>query len=163
MVSKQLTQEHKDNIAKAMCGKKNCLGNKLSKEHKASIRNTLTGRKIPLETREKMSESHKGEKSHYWKDGRTPLTKNIRDSLKYIQWRSKVFNRDSFTCVVCHKVGGRLNAHHIKLFSTILDEYKIKTFKDAQNCKELWNINNGVTLCLKCHKQIHKVNNNGNR
>ena len=39
--------------------------------------------------------------------------------------------------------------------------------EEAINCKELWDIGNGVTCCLKCHKKIEarimKGNKNGQR
>ena len=81
----------------------------------------------------------------------------IRNCFKYRQWRSDVFTRDDFTCQKCgDNKSGNLNAHHIKLFSTILDEYKIKTLEQALDCEELWNINNGQTLCKKCHRLINR-------
>ena len=43
-------------------------------------------------------------------------------------------------------------AHHIKEFSKIIEEYQIKTLEQALNCDEMWNINNGQTLCWECHK-----------
>ena len=30
----------------------------------------------------------------------------------------------------------------------------------VENCEELWDINNGITLCLKCHKKYHSENGN---
>ena len=33
----------------------------------------------------------------------------------------------------------------------IFEEYKIKSLEEALNCEEFWNINNGRTLCRKCH------------
>jgi 5-methylcytosine-specific restriction endonuclease McrA len=85
-----------------------------------------------------------------WKGGITPLIVKIRGCFLYRQWRSDIFTRDSFLCQECGKNGG-IEAHHIKPFSTIIEENKIKTFSEAESCEELWNINNGVTLCIGCH------------
>ena len=98
--------------------------------------------------------ARKGKDNNRWKGGITPLTKQIRQSFKYRQWRSDIFTRDDFTCQDCwDKSGGNLNAHHIKPFTQIIEEYQIKTFEQAMNCDELWNINNGKTLCKKCHEK----------
>jgi hypothetical protein len=49
-----------------------------------------------------------------------------------------------------------LNAHHKdKSFSKIMEDNNIKTLEEALICGELWNINNGITYCKKCHKQKH--------
>jgi hypothetical protein len=57
-------------------------------------------------------------------------------------WRADVFKRDMYECQVCHdKSHKRIVAHH----------------------KEAWGINkdlrlivdNGITLCSKCHKEFH--------
>jgi hypothetical protein len=119
-------------------------------------------RKKTLEWRKRMSEIQKkngvippkkfGKNHPNWKGGITPLTKNIRHCFKYRQWISDVFTRDDFTCQDCNIKGGFLHAHHIKQFSIILKENSIKTLEEALNCEELWNINNGITLCKKCHK-----------
>ena len=83
----------------------------------------------------------------------TPLIKRIRHSEKYKQWRSDVFLRDWWTCQTCKKRGhADSEAHHIKEFIIILKENNIQTFEQSMNCKELWNIDNGVTLCHDCHK-----------
>ena len=37
-----------------------------------------------------------------------------------------------------------------------IEENNIKTLIDAVNCNELWFITNGITLCVNCHKIIHK-------
>ena len=100
------------------------------------------------ETLEKMS----GENASNWKGGITPLTQSIRTRLKYRQWRSDIFTRDNFTCQNCRQIGGKLNAHHIKSLSSILQKYEIITLEEALDCEELWNINNGITLCEECHK-----------
>jgi len=50
-----------------------------------------------------------------------------------------------------------LEAHHIKEFTIIINENNIDTLDKALDCEELWNINNGKTLCRKCHKEIKHV------
>lgn len=52
--------------------------------------------------------------------------------------------------------GGNLNAHHWKEFAKIIEENNITTLEEAIDCEELWNINNGITLCKECHKELHK-------
>ena len=94
-----------------------------------------------------------GSDSPGWKGGRSKLAAKIRGLKKYKYWRSKVYRRDNFTCQKCNKRGYYLNADHIVPFSFILKENNIKTIKQALNCKELWDINNGRTLCIKCHKK----------
>jgi 5-methylcytosine-specific restriction endonuclease McrA len=96
----------------------------------------------------------KREKNPAWKGGITPLMKRIRHSFQYRQWRSDVFTRDNFTCQDCGRRGGDLEAHHfLKEFAKIIEECKITTFEQAMKCEELWNINNGITLCKKCHNK----------
>ena len=109
--------------------------------------------KCSKETRIKMSNSKKGKKSHFWKGGINPLIIKIRRCFEYRQWRSDVFTRDNFTCQECNQKGLYLEAHHIKSFSKIIEENNIKTFEEALNCEELWNINNGLTLCKDCHNK----------
>ena len=87
----------------------------------------------------------------------------IRHSFKYRQWRSDVFTRDNFTCQECGQIGVRLNVHHKKPFSSIIQFYEITTLEEALNCEELWNINNGITYCKKCHKDLNKMNKKGDR
>lgn len=65
-----------------------------------------------------------------------------RKTAQYKEWRTAVFIRDDFRCQICGKVGGTLNAHHIKSFS----EYP--------NLRYV--VSNGVTLCEECHKDIHR-------
>lgn len=151
-------------------GNKIWLGRKLSEEHKKKLsvsklgnKNPLFGKQLTLEHRTKISNSHKGEKSHYWKGGLTKLSKIVRNSFKYRQWRSDVFTRDNFTCAECDSKGGRLEADHIIPFSFIYNRNNIKTYEEAMECEELWNINNGRTLCRECHSKtdtyLFKANN----
>lgn len=79
------------------------------------------------------------------KDPRTKKNKDYRHNKQYQEWRTGVFARDNFTCAICGQVGGELNAHHIKPFK----DYK----------KERYNVDNGITLCVKCHRRVHREKN----
>lgn len=100
-------------------------------------------------------ENLKGENSWNWKGGRTKLTILIRNEGEYIEWRKKVFERDYWTCQHCGYRGGKINAHHMKHFIDIIIENNITSSSDATGCKELYDIDNGITLCVECHKIEH--------
>lgn len=91
--------------------------------------------------------------TQFQSQGKSKLQDIIRHCYRYRQWRSDVYTRDDFICQMCGERGGRLNADHLKPFSAIINENKIVTLDQAFNCEELWNINNGRTLCLGCHKK----------
>ena len=100
----------------------------------------------------KLREANLGEKCVFWKGGgKRNLSKMIRQTFYYRQWRSDIFTRDNFTCQKCGLYGSYLEAHHMKPYSIIVEENNIKTVEDAIACNELWNINNGITLCKNCH------------
>jgi len=103
----------------------------------------------------KLCNRHKanGDKAYQWKGGITPLIKRIRHCFEYRQWRSDIFTRDDYTCQHCNKRGGDLEAHHIKQFSKIIEDNNVDTMEKALSCDELWNINNGLTLCKECHNK----------
>jgi len=90
--------------------------------------------------------SRTGDKSATWKGGITPEHLRIRNSSELRKWRESVFLRDKHTCQECQSKSEKgktvyLHAHHIKSFS----EYPELRFE----------INNGVTLCKKCHYKRH--------
>ena len=68
-------------------------------------------------------------------------TRNF-DDPKYVDWRKKVFARDRHSCQwpECGS-SKRLNAHHIKKWA---DDYHAR-----------FNVNNGITLCKRCHDRVH--------
>ncbi len=159
------SKEHKAKISLANTGKERTaeMREKMrqaksftSEETKLKMRNAKLGNKASAETKEKMRITHTGEKNPCWKGGATPLYAQIRNCFEYRQWRSDVFTRDSYTCRSCGDNRGRnLNAHHIIAFATLLQKYEIVSFGDAIKCEEMWNINNGITLCFDCHKLMH--------
>lgn len=59
-------------------------------------------------------------------------------------WRKAVYERDNYTCQFCGIVGGKIHPHHIK-------------FK-KQFPQLIYEISNGITLCEKCHMQLHRKN-----
>lgn len=65
-----------------------------------------------------------------------------RKTQEYAEWRTSVFKRDNFKCIRCGGRGSSLNAHHILNHSE---------HKDLR-----LDINNGITLCVECHKEFHK-------
>jgi len=137
------TEESKQLISKNNWIKKNpdkhpMLGKKRSKE---------TCKKIGLGRIGKYC----GKNSPSWKDGISKIDKLCRMMSEYKQWRSDVFSRDNWTCQTCSIRGVYVTAHHIKGFNKIIKENKIKDILMARKCMELWDIDNGVTLCEDCH------------
>ncbi len=83
-----------------------------------------------------------GEKCWNWKGGVTSEAQKLRKTDKYKKWRMSVFIRDSFICQHCGQKGGQLHAHHILFYIE---------YPDLQLC-----VDNGQTLCVSCHKKLHK-------
>jgi endogenous inhibitor of DNA gyrase (YacG/DUF329 family) len=83
--------------------------------------------------------TRRGDKTSGWKGGKTESDK--RKSLEYKEWRLAVFERDNYACVKCGMRGVELNAHHISSFK--------------KDIKGQLDIDNGITLCKKCHKNFH--------
>ncbi len=173
LLGKKLTELHKSNVSKSLKGRI------FSEEHKIKLSKARIGKyygvgfnkghKHSIETIRKLKISHlnqvpwnkgkkyiqiSGNKHFNWKGGITSLRNKIRHLFEYRQWICDVFTRDDYICQKCNIRGGNLEAHHIKRFTLILQENQIKDVKDALNCKELWNINNGQTLCKKCHQKL---------
>lgn len=121
-----------------------------------SLTNKLT--KEQLEYRNKCVKlAISGNKNHNWKGGISTIYESIRKTDKYKKWRNSIFKRDNYECKICGcRQSGFINAHHIIHFSEILDNNNIKTLEDAYLCNLLWEINNGITVCIKCHIKIHK-------
>lgn len=94
---------------------------------------------------------HRGTEHPMYIDGRTPLRHKLLYMPKYTVWRTEVFIRDKFTCQSCG-CKGDIEAHHLVPVIHILRKYNINTLEEAEQCSELWNVNNGKTLCRKCHK-----------
>lgn len=120
----------------------NRLGKKLSEETKAKVSmNTIKFFFEHPEVREFLSKMHRGDKHWNWKGGVTEPLQLLRRSPEYNQWRKAVYERDHWTCQLC---GEKINdpvAHHLLSFR----EYPELRFV----------VDNGITLCRSCHKDIH--------
>lgn len=79
---------------------------------------------------------------------------HIRSSGEYTAWRSAVLERDGCTCQHCDRKHAR-HAHHIKPFAEIVAEHSISSPEEAFECAALWDTQNGLTLCIGCHKRVH--------
>lgn len=155
---KKLTEEHKrkisENNAHYWLGKEQP---RMRGENNPNKSGNAARGKPRLDVRKRMLENNpnKGKfgKDHpcYKEVKKHPFHKSIRELYKYRQWRSNVFKRDNFKCVLCGKTGYVEADHHPVRFIKIIQKYSIKTLEQAINCKELWDINNGRTLCRKCH------------
>lgn len=122
----------------------------------------MSGRKHSMATIIKMSESKRGDNHPNWMGGINSINNMIRSGIEYRQWRNEVFKRDNFTCQECGDNKGRnLNADHIKLFAIILKQNNITSYSQAQECSELWDINNGRTLCIDCHEKTDTYGSKG--
>ena len=122
-----------------MIGNTYTLGMKHTKEAKRKVSLFNKGKTLSMETRMKLREIHLGDKNPQWRGGVTPLYKQIRDSIEYEEWRTKVFTCDNYTCQDCGQVGGYLQADHIKPFA-FYPEHRFE-------------VSNGRTLCQGCHRK----------
>ena len=157
MVGQKRTDEQRKRMSES--SPKYWKDKKFEKEHRKNISKGNKNKIRTLETRIKYSMSRTGEKE--FTGFRMPLNVQIRKLTEYVNWRKKVFKRDDYTCNVCGSqykkyISTNLNAHHIIFLYEIIKKYSIDTIEKAKDCSELWDINNGITLCVKCHKELHK-------
>jgi len=109
-------------------------------------------------TKKILSQKNSGKNSPRWippEHRKETFNSQVRSTKNMKNWRFAVYCRDKFTCVLCGKKRNakvEINADHIKPFSVILKDHNITNIEDAKLCNELWDINNGRTLCVECHK-----------
>ncbi len=133
--------------------------------------NHRTGYKHREESKRKASESHKlwcvihperviarGEKTrganHYrWNGGSSRLNTAIRTLTEHRKWMDSIKDRDG----LCGQCGAteHLESHHIIPLAELILLNGVKAREQARNCESLWDLSNGITLCIVCHYQLH--------
>lgn len=89
----------------------------------------------------------RGKSNPNWKHGKGYERQERYREDAVRRWRRRVFARDGYTCQgcgLCPKKKSQLNAHHIKYWST--------------HPELRFEISNGITLCIPCHKKRHQNN-----
>jgi len=71
------------------------------------------------------------------------INKTRVHSDRYRKWRKEVFKKDGYCCQKCSTRGNRLNAHHIKNWSSNVNGRYVDS--------------NGITFCESCHNKFHSV------
>lgn len=128
----KLTEETKDKIRKKNSGRK------FSVEHKQKIKMAITGITRSEKTREKISETKKGQKNPNWRGGKSfePYGLEFNNELK-----EKIRERDNHTCQECgyteKELGYALTCHHID-------------YDKKNNVSE-----NLIALCKSCHSKTN--------
>ena len=87
--------------------------------------------------RDLMRETMSGVNAPNWQGGISNPNELLRHNFEYKEWRISVFKRDNYTCQCCGNKKRKLNAHHIKNFSS--------------NEESRLDLDNGITLCDSCH------------
>ena len=82
----------------------------------------------------------KGEEHWNWQGGISKIN-DRHDSNEYKEWRTNVYTRDGYKCIYCSSKE-KINAHHI---------FSWKYYPEKR-----YDLNNGITLCEKCHIKVHQ-------
>lgn len=88
-----------------------------------------------------------GENSPVWKGG-VESSRVERATHDYHMWRTSVFHRDNYTCRACGDKTGA--GHAVKLHAHHLSNW-------ADNEDMRYVVENGITLCDKCHYKFHSI------
>jgi hypothetical protein len=108
-----------------------------SKEVTDKISKSNTGNPNHKHWLGKIREDMRGVNNSCWKGGTGTIRHQDMGKLEYKEWRSKVFERDNYTCQKCGIKDAYLHADHI-IEWTESEELR-------------YNLANGTTLCFECH------------
>ena len=89
--------------------------------------------------------------NHYlWKWWITKLQIAIRTLWKNRNWIKQIKQRDWNECRMC-KSKEKIEVHHIIPMRELIEKYDIKNHRDTIEIDDFWDLDNGITLCSKCH------------
>lgn len=124
-------------------------------EVRENMREAQLGKKHSPETVRKRTESirklynsFKTTESLEW----LKLYDKIRKSTLHFRWKSAIKSRDSFVCII-YGDKENIEVDHIIPLLYLIKSNKITTRLQAENCIELWKLENGRVLCRKCHSK----------
>lgn len=136
-------KEHIDKICE-FCGDGYAVIPSLDRVRYCSRSCARRGKARSVETRKKISESTRGEKNWRWKGG-SEEDRNERHvamrRMEYKEWRTAVFQRDSYACRECGD-NKYVEAHHI---------FGWKDYPELR-----YDVRNGYALCRPCHKKADR-------
>lgn len=111
---------------------------------KPILQNSLTKTKQPTRSCGCLARGvdRSGENNPYYNENLTDEDRARGRSIAgYGRWVRSVLERDNFTCQCCMKKSDKIVAHHLECYS--------------KNEELRTDVDNGVTLCEKCHKKFH--------
>lgn len=120
------------------------LGKKMSEKHKDSISQSLKDNPKNLAHIKALGESHTGKNHWNWKGGITAENRIGRNTDEYKNWRNAVYQRDHYKCQKCG----------VKCSRTTIVAHHKKEWKDYPELRHT--VSNGMTLCRKCHINVHR-------
>lgn len=171
------TKEYRDKMSKLMKGRKcpwNVGRNKMTDQRGSKNPNykhgkTKNNRCVDCGTRiwfsftRCKSCANRGENNPRYIDGRTQFERSLRNTYDYKQWKERVLQRDKGICQECGS-GDEIEVHHKVSFGILCSDFIVEY--NRLNLKEdrkvdlakwyypLWDIDNGITLCVSCHKEV---------
>lgn len=140
-------------------GRRNGTNHRKGYKHKESsrIKAALSNKRFWADNPDKLSArgaKTRGEKHCRWKGGVSVLNRSIRLMNENRRWMEAVKKRDG-KCVRCGSCEN-LEAHHKKPLAELIKTLGITCRDDArEHAAELWNIEDGETLCEECHYKEH--------
>lgn len=96
----------------------------------------------------------RGESHYRWNGGSSRLNASIRRMTENRRWMEAVKARDG-ACLRCASTV-HLESHHRVGLAALIQRLGILSRDDARvNSASLWDLNNGETLCRRCHYAEH--------